>query len=319
MGASIAPIADGVTRIDLQFQGRPQVIAAYLLYDGREAALIETGPASTAENLLAGIQAAGVPLEAVRHLIVTHIHLDHAGACGLLVQRMPWAKVYVHPVGAPHLADPSRLLASAARIYGDLLEPLWGKVIPVPSDHIVVVPDGERLRVAGHTLVAFDTPGHARHHHAFLDEASGLLFTGDIAGVRMPGVRYVRPPTPPPELDLEAWSASIARLRALPTTGLCLTHFDVHRGDIEWHWEDLERRLWEWGQRIREMMEENLEEAEIARRLQAGADAELRAAGADPEFYDVAVSYESVVAGYLRYWRKRAEGPRAASSAHGVA
>lgn len=303
-------IADGVTRIDLQFQDRPQVIAAYLLYDGREAALVETGPTSTVERLLEGLQAAGVPLEAVRHLIVTHIHLDHAGASGALIQRLPWANVYVHPVGAPHLADPSRLIASAARIYGDLLEPLWGKVIPVPADRLIVVSDGERLRVAGHTLIAFDTPGHARHHHAFLDETTGLLFTGDIAGVRMPGIRYVRPPTPPPELDLEAWSASIARLRALNATGLCLTHFDVHRQDIEWHWEDLERRLWDWGHQIREMMEEDLEETEIVRRLRARADAELQEAGADPEFYDVAASYESVVAGYLRYWRKRAETTR---------
>ncbi|WP_322801472.1 MBL fold metallo-hydrolase [Thermoflexus sp.] len=303
----LRPIADGVIRIDLQFQGRPQVIAAYLLYDGREAALVETGPTSTMEKLLEGVQAAGVPLEALRHLIVTHIHLDHAGASGALIQRLPWARVYVHPVGAPHLVDPSRLLASAARIYGDLLKPLWGEVIPVPADRLVVVSDGERLSVAGHTLIAFDTPGHARHHHAFLDETTGLLFTGDIAGVRLPGIRYVRPPTPPPELDLEAWSNSIARLRALKASGLCLTHFDVHRGDIEWHWEDLERRLWEWGRWIREMMAGNFEEAEMVKRLRERADEELRAAGADPEFYDVAASYESVVAGYLRYWRKRAE------------
>ncbi|MDW8064303.1 MAG: MBL fold metallo-hydrolase [Anaerolineae bacterium] len=300
-------VADGVIRIDLRFQDRPQVIAAYLLYDGREAALVETGPTSTAERLLEGLQTVGVPPEAVRHLIVTHIHLDHAGASGTLIQRFPWAKVYVHPAGAPHLADPSRLIASAARIYGDRIESLWGKVIPVPVDHLVIVFDGERLRVAGHTLIAFDTPGHARHHHAFLDETTGLLFTGDIAGVRMPGIRYVRPPTPPPELDLEAWSASIARLRALNATGLCLTHFDVYRQDIEWHWEDLERRLWDWGHQIREMMEEDLEETEIVRRLRARADAELREAGAEPEFYDVAASYENTVAGYLRYWRKRAE------------
>lgn len=310
MSSILQPIAEGVIRIDLQFHGRPQVIAAYLLYDGREAALVETGPTSTAERLLESIQAANVPLEALRHLIVTHIHLDHAGASGFLAQRMPWAKVYVHPVGAPHLADPTRLIASAARIYGDLLEPLWGKVIPVPADRLVVVSDGERLRVAGHTLVAFDTPGHARHHHAFLDETTGLLFTGDIAGVRMPGVRYVRPPTPPPELDLEAWSASIARLRALPVSALCLTHFDVHREDIEWHWEDLERRLWDWGHRIRELLEKNVEDAEIIQHLRAQADEELRAVGGDSELYDVAASYESMVAGYLRYWRKRAEAAR---------
>ena len=313
MPYTLHPIAEGVIAIDLHFHGRPQVIAAYLIYDGREAALVETGPTSSAEHLLEGIQAAGVPLEALRHLIVTHIHLDHAGASGFLAQRLPGAKIYVHPVGAPHLIDPSRLIASAARIYGDMLEPLWGKVIPVPADRVRVVQDGERLRVAGHTLAAFDTPGHARHHHAFLDETTGLLFTGDIAGVRLPGVRYVRPPTPPPELDLEAWSASIARLRALKAQALCLTHFGAFHEDVEWHWEDLERRLWDWGRWIREMMEENRTESEILEALRTRADAELQAAGADPAFYDVAASYESLIAGYLRYWRKRAEAlaPRA--------
>lgn len=301
----LEPIADGITLIDLQFQGRRQVIAAYLLYDGREAALVETGPASTAETLLEGLQAAGVPLEALRHLIVTHIHLDHAGASGLLVARLPGVRVYVHPVGAPHLIDPSRLVASAARLYGDMLEALWGPVIPVPADRVVVVQDGERLSVAGRRLVAFDTPGHARHHHAFLDETTGLLFTGDIAGVRLPGIRYVRPPTPPPELDLEAWSASIARLRALGPTALGLTHFGVFREDLDAHWVELEERLWAWGRWIRALMEENLSEAEITARLRQQADQELQAAGADPLLYDVAASYENLVAGYLRYWRKR--------------
>ena len=161
-------ITDQITLIDLQFQSRPSVIASYLFYDGKQAALIESGPASTVETLIQGIQAARVPLDALHHVIVTHIHLDHAGAAGVLARKFPWLRVHVHPVGAPHLADPSKLLASAARLYGDQLEFLWGKIEPVPAENLLVVNDGDEIKLPGTTLRAFDTPGHARHHHAYL-------------------------------------------------------------------------------------------------------------------------------------------------------
>ncbi|MFQ3610995.1 MAG: MBL fold metallo-hydrolase, partial [Fimbriimonadales bacterium] len=170
--------------IDLNFLGYPLAIAGYLLDDGIEAALVEVGPTSTMETLLGHVQALGVGLERIRHLIVTHIHLDHAGALGSLLNRLPEATAYVHPIGAPHLLDPSRLLSSAGRLYGEMMERLWGEVVPVPAERLRVVHDGERLQVAGHTLLVIETPGHARHHHAYLDEGSGTLFAGDVAGVR---------------------------------------------------------------------------------------------------------------------------------------
>ncbi len=299
-------LTENITAIDLQFQGRPEVIASYLFYDGTEAALIETGPTTTVETLIEGVQAAGVPIEELRQLVVTHIHLDHAGAAGVLVRRFPWLRVCVHPVGAPYLADPTKLLASAARLYGDKMESLWGAVLPVPAERIVTVNDGDQIKLPGTNLCAFDTPGHARHHHAYLDLRSNLLFTGDVAGVRMPGVRYVRPPTPPPELDIDAWVASIAKLRALDASGLCLTHFGLFRGNLDWHWNDLEQRLVGWGQLVREQLDKGASEAAILQLIKTRAAAEFKALKVNPSAYDVAVSYESLVAGYVRYWNKQA-------------
>lgn len=305
MAAILHKVTDQISIIDLQFQSRPNVIASYLFYAGKQAALIESGPASTVETLIEGIRAAGVPFEALRQIIVTHIHLDHAGAAGTLAKKFPWLRIYVHPVGAPHLADPSKLLASAARLYGDRLESLWGKVEPVPAENLVVVNDGDEINLPGATLRAFDTPGHATHHHAFLDAKSGLLFTGDVAGVRVPGIRYVRPPTPPPEFDLEAWRRSIAKLRALPASGLCLTHFGVHRGDIAWHWDDVEQRLVSWGEIIRGEMEKGTSEETMVAQMRAQSVSELKPLGADVSTYEVAGSYETLVAGYARYWKKK--------------
>ena len=310
MPAILHRLTEQTTAIDLQFQGRPNVIASYLFYDGEQAALIETGPASTVDTLLEGVQAAGVPLEAVRQLIVTHIHLDHSGGAGVIARQLPWVRVYVHPVGAPHLVDPAKLLASASRLYGDQMESLWGKVLPVPQENIVVVKDREEIKIPGTTVCAFDTPGHAKHHHAYLDMNSGLLFTGDVAGVRMPGVSYVRPPTPPPELDLDAWVASIAKLRALNATGLCLTHFGLFRGNLTWHWNDLENRLLDWGSLVRSLIKDDLSDDEILERVKASAAEEFKKLKVDPSAYDVAVSYESLVSGYIRYWKKKLESDK---------
>jgi glyoxylase-like metal-dependent hydrolase (beta-lactamase superfamily II) len=297
-------INESVQLIDLHFLGYPQAIAAYLLRDEREVALVEVGPASTVNTLLGALERVGVPLHRLRHLLVTHIHLDHAGALGVLMQQLPEAVCYVHPIGAPHLADPSRLIASASRLYGTLMDTLWGSVLPVPSERIRVVQDGERIEVAGRTLVALDTPGHARHHHAYLDEASGLLFAGDIAGVRMPNTTYVRPPTPPPELDLEAWQASLAKLRALPIRQLALTHFGIFE-DVSRHLDELEHRLLEWGEFTRQLVEQGLSDEQIIEAVQAYGNAEMQALGVEPSSYDLGAGYQLIAMGYARYWRKR--------------
>ncbi len=222
--ATAERVDDRLWMIDLGFRGRHGVIAAFLLADEDEAALIETGPASTLPALIAGIRAAGVDPARLTRLLVTHIHLDHSGAAGALVREFPRLTVHVHPVGAPHLVDPSRLLASAGRLYGERMDDLWGETVPVPPERVATLADGQELAVAGRTLTTFFTPGHASHHVAYWDAASGVAFTGDVGGVRMAGTGYVCPPAPPPDLDPEAWTQSVERLRGLESRRLCLTH-----------------------------------------------------------------------------------------------
>ncbi len=220
-------VDDGVWQLDLGFQGRRGVVAAYLLAGDGDLALIETGPSSTLPTLFAGIHAAGYAPEDLTHLLVTHIHLDHAGAAGPLARDLPNARVYVHPFGAPHMVDPAKLLASATRIYGDQMGPLWGEVAPIAAWQVVSLNDDEELRVAGRRLRVVFTPGHASHHVAYFDGESGAAYTGDVGGIRMPGTSYVAAPTPPPDLDPDAWRTSVDRLRGLNARRLYLTHFGV--------------------------------------------------------------------------------------------
>jgi glyoxylase-like metal-dependent hydrolase (beta-lactamase superfamily II) len=237
-------VDDDVWMIDLKFQGYRGVIAAYLIRDGDEAALIETGPTATLPALLAGIEAAGVDLSRVRKLLVTHIHLDHSGAAGVLMRALPHARVFVHPVGAPHLIDPTRLVASATRLYTDRMDTLWGEVAPVAAARVVELKDGDRVAIGGRTLVALDTPGHATHHLCYWEAARAALFTGDVGGVRMAGTTYACPPPPPPELDPEAWARSVERMRALSPRRLYLTHGGPI-DDVEFHLDQLMPNLTE--------------------------------------------------------------------------
>ncbi len=240
---------EGLYLLDLMFQGTPGVIASYLLAgpDG-DLALIETGPGSTVPALISGVEAAGCDPARIAKLLLTHIHLDHAGAAGELVGKFPNATVYVHEAGAPHMIDPSKLLASAERIYGDDMDRLWGSFLPVPADRLVVLHDGDQIEAGGRTLTALYTPGHASHHVAYHDPSGeGRLFTGDVAGVRLQGFNYVRPPTPPPDLDLGLWNESIDRIMALnPLPGtILLTHFGPF-ADAPRHLHELRTRLQIW-------------------------------------------------------------------------
>lgn len=277
-------------RIDHFFQGVPGAIASYLL-PGPDLTLIEAGPASTTPALLANIRAAGFGPADITRLVVTHIHLDHAGAAGLLLRHCPRAKVFVHPRGAKHLIDPSKLIASAERIYGDQMQTLWGEIIPVPEDRVVIVNDGDMVG----PLQAIDTPGHAVHHHSYYDASTGTVFTGDVAGVRVDTTRYVRPPTPPPELDLEAWAKSIERLRRLSPRRLCLTHFGEHE-DVAWHLDDLQARLNTWRDWLSaDLSPRTLEEHEVGL---LSPDLAAR--------YERVGTYQACVDGFARYFAKRA-------------
>lgn len=232
----------GIHVIDLGFLGQPGAIAAFLVEAPEGLALVETGPTTTIDALEAGVAAAGHDLADIGTMIVTHIHLDHAGAAGSLLARTPRARVFVHPVGAPHLVDPSRLVTSAGRIYGDDMKRLWGEIVPVPEDRVVPVDDGARIDIGGRLLTAHYTPGHASHHLALLDADSGALFSGDVAGVRLPGTDLPVPPMPPPDIDVAAWHRSIALMRSLAPSRLLLTHFGAY-DDVATHLNRLDENI----------------------------------------------------------------------------
>jgi glyoxylase-like metal-dependent hydrolase (beta-lactamase superfamily II) len=293
--------------IDLNFMNSEHVIASFLLLGGDSAALVETGPTSCIEHLTGGLKNHGVSPEDVRQVFLTHIHLDHAGASGHLAGLLPNATFYVHEVGYPHLVDPSKLLKSATRIYGERMEELWGEARPVPEDRLEVLEGGEELEAAGGVLAAHYTPGHAYHHLAYLEPDSGALFTGDVGGIRLPGQSYVRPPTPPPEIDAEAWFQSIERIRQIGPQSLYLTHFGRFE-DTDRHLGELEQRLHDWLLFVEERMDEGMERDEVAGELKAKGDAEMVAEGASPEeseHYDLAGDYPTLTDGLMRYVSKR--------------
>jgi glyoxylase-like metal-dependent hydrolase (beta-lactamase superfamily II) len=213
----------------------------------------------------------------------------------------------VHELGYPHLADPSKLVTSATRIYGERMDELWGEARPVPEERLVVLGDGEKVGAAGGRLVAHNTPGHAYHHLAYLEPDSGSLFAGDVAGIRLPGQSYVRPPTPPPEIDVEAWVRSIENIRKVAPVTLHPTHFGSYE-DVDRHLSELEQRLQDWLLFVEGRSHEGASREEISEELRTKGDAEMLAEGADPEEserYDLAGNYEMLTAGILRYVEKR--------------
>lgn len=298
-----------IQTVDLNFLGNEEIIGSFLLTGDDSAALVETGPTTCLDSLMGGLEQGGVAPEDVRHVFLTHVHLDHAGASGHLAELLPNATFYVHEVGRPHLVDPSKLLRSATRIYGAQMETLWGEMRPVPESRLVTLSDGAAVGAAGTTLTAYDTPGHAYHHFAYLEASSGALFTGDVAGIRLPGQAYVRPPTPPPEIDVDAWLRSIERVRSLDPTSLWLTHFGDYE-DVERHLGELEERLQEWLLFVESRLDGGQAREEITDELATKGDAEILTEGGhpdDPDRYQLAGSYEMLVAGLARHVEKRRE------------
>jgi len=301
-------IADDLWLLDTMYQGEPGVIASYLLTGPDGLALVDVGSGASVNQLLAGVRESGFDPEQIQHLVLTHVHLDHAGASGILTRLLPRAHVYVHRIGAPHLIDPTKLISSATRIYGDRMRQLWGEMEPVPAGRITRLDDGAVLRVGSRTLTALYTPGHAVHHLAFHDAARREIFTGDVAGVRLQGMDFVRPPTPPPDLSLEDWNASLDRLAALDAVRLFLPHFGPATGVPE-HFAQLRHHLAEWGELLLPAIRDNAPDATLASILATHADAQVaRASHGMDEIavrrYELATNYLMSAQGYARYYRK---------------
>ena len=271
--------------VDLQFQGFAHAIGVYLVETDDGLALFDCGPASTLSTLEAGLAAETLELTDVRHLLLSHIHLDHAGAAGSLVRLHPGLTVWVSEIGAPHLIDPSRLERSARRLYGDFFDGLWGELAPVPE---------ENVRIATGDVLgweAFPTPGHASHHVSYLRD--GTLLAGDACGVRMPGASYVLPVSPPPDIDVELWHATAAEIRRRAPDRLALIHFGIHE-DVAAHLDRFDAELDTWSARVGGGMDQ-----------QSFVGAARADVGADADDYDRVAPLWQSWQGLRRYWDKR--------------
>jgi glyoxylase-like metal-dependent hydrolase (beta-lactamase superfamily II) len=291
-----------VIPLDLNFQGRPRTIASYLIRHADGAILIESGPGSTLAGLQVGLAAQGLSPRHVTHVLLTHIHLDHAGAAGWLAGQ--GAQIYVHPVGAPHLLHPEKLLASAARIYGDRMESLWGEFLPVPQENLVIPGDEETIEIGNLRFTPINTPGHAEHHYAYLLE--DICFSGDVGGVRIPGYPYLRVPMPPPELHLERWHESIARLRRLNFRMIAPTHFGMFE-DVDWHLNELEKGLTSAARWLEEIMPSDPSIEQMRQKYTDWIEDEGKAMGLDESVvrsYELANPLGMSADGLLRYWKK---------------
>jgi glyoxylase-like metal-dependent hydrolase (beta-lactamase superfamily II) len=256
----LTEVAPGVFQIDTLLGGWERVTAGYFV-EGPPPILVETGSQSSVPALLDALDAHGVGPDGLAGVVVTHIHLDHAGGVGDVAAAFPDATVYVHPLGARHLADPSRLVDSAGRVYGDLLDSLYGRLSPTAPDRIIALEDGETVG----TLTAVHSPGHAKHHLALHDEHSGLLFVGDAVGVRLPDVGVLRPATPPPDFDLVLALSSLRRFDERRPSALALAHFGVlpdppsdalaEAEDVLCQWADVAERAWREGEDVEVALE----------------------------------------------------------------
>jgi glyoxylase-like metal-dependent hydrolase (beta-lactamase superfamily II) len=299
------------TVIDTKMHGRDGITGAFLLRAAKTT-LIETGPKSSVEHVLKGLENAGV--DHLDWILVTHIHLDHAGAAGTLATRFPDATVGVHEVGAPHLVDPSKLWSSASRIYGDEMEKLWGGIDPIEPDRIHKLSDGDSIDLGDRALKVVETLGHAGHHHAYLDDSSGTMFTGDAMGVRLPDVGVFRPATPPPEFNLDAALASLDRIRDVSPASVVLTHFgasdDGERPlDVNEACDEAADALRTWHAWVSDARTRTRDIDEVTEYVRAEAHEALegRIDPADLERMEQTTSYRMNASGYMRYLDKRAE------------
>ena len=301
--------ADGIQAVDTVMCGREQVTSAYLV-EAREPALIETGPTTSVPAVLEGLSRLGIGSEDLAHIIVTHIHLDHAGGAGALAPHFPGATVWVHERGAPHLADPTKLMASATRVYGaQRLQELFGTVEPVPGDRLRSLSDQDAVSLGDRNITALYTPGHAGHHVCLADDRTGGVFVGDALGVFLPDVRILRPATPPPEFDLELAVKSIRKVAAREPPLLLFSHFGPAR-EVAHLCSLAVRRVEKWAAVVEEALRETDDPEDVVRILRERTATELNPADgsradAIRDRYELLSSYEMNAQGLTRYLRKR--------------
>lgn len=294
--------------IDLNFRGSPRVIATAIMQGSDGVTLIDPGPTSCLPSLENGLRDRGLKLRDVRSVLLTHIHLDHAGASGTIAERVPGVRVYVHERGAPHMIDPARLLASATRLYGDRMDTLWGAFQPVPAANVAVLKGGERLELGGKAINVAYTPGHAKHHVSYLDEHTGTAYVGDTAGVQVSG-SYLIAPTPPPDIDIEAWQQSLNTIEAWQPVSLFLTHFGPV-SPARAHLARFRITVAAAAETARQMLELGGTEEELAQRFAERMRQDARKALPEHEARaaELAAPFDQLWQGLARYWQKKRDG-----------
>jgi glyoxylase-like metal-dependent hydrolase (beta-lactamase superfamily II) len=295
-----------ITTLDVNWMGRPRSIGAALLESHGHRALVDPGPASTLRTLHERLKSRGTSIADLNAVLVTHIHLDHAGATGTLIRENPHLAVYVHKNGAPHMNDPSKLIASASRLWGDDLVTLFGETLPVPVENLRVLEGGETLRLGTGKLDVVYTPGHASHHVSYFDDATGVAFVGDTAGVRIEGHSFALPATPPPDIDLEIWDKSFAAILARRPARMFLTHFGFS-DDPAAHLAGFRERLRRWAGIAAETLSSVPDDATalnlFVAKCRGEMDQELGAGEA--EHYAFTAGLNLSFLGLARYLRKR--------------
>ncbi len=292
-----------IETLDVLHMHKTGIVAVYLIRHAGGALLVDCGPGSTLPTLLNELRVRDIEPRDVTDVLLTHIHLDHAGSAGWWAQQ--GARIHVHPVGAPHLLNPEKLLASAQRIYGDAMQTLWGDFLAVPEAQLIQHHDSALIEIGAHTFLALDTPGHAEHHFAYVFD--DVCFSGDIGGVRVQGSQHIRPPTPPPEVHFEKWHTSLARLRQHHLKWLAPTHFGLF-DDAQWHLDKMERTLTHIQDWTAEQMTHAPTQAEFRANYVELLNDLARADDSDDaqklQVNDATGNGEALADGVYRYWKK---------------
>ncbi len=296
-----------ITLLDVNWTGRAQSIAAALLESDGQRAIVDPGPGSTLATLRERLRSRGIGVADLDAILLTHIHLDHAGATGSLVRENPRLAVYVHELGAPHMRDPSKLVASAARLWPDTLHQLFGETLPVPAENLRILQGGEALKLGARKLDVVYTPGHASHHVSYFDDAEGVAFVGDTTGVRIDNAPYILPATPPPDIELGIWDKSMDTILARRPARLCLTHFGYSDNPAA-HIAEFRERLHRWAEVAAECLRSVPNEAAALEAFMARSHREMeeRLGDAETQHHAFAAGLNLSFLGLARYLRKRA-------------